>query len=629
MSLSKNNDSGPFRFDPTRPDILESRNSLEIPAIEPFEFISGTRYPTEQELARYFQSDTSGALVLPATIPLVGDPTNNSQRIPLYGREIVIPSEIRASHTAIFAPTGGGKNTRLIEAARMRAIKDSNHTVVSFSLKSSDFGLTHSICQKFGRELHVINLTDPWRGSGFNPLDTKSEALAFAAINCLADSVNNRRSNDSRFWKRCMVQALRSLWLEGIRSFPEMLNFFSAGHSQVIKELKEHKGAGSRKLSEFLASGSHNAETVIAEIVSSLDGFGSDSVARAMSHSELAVDQLFEKPICLHVEIREASLEDLQPIYQMIARTILDRAIEAGEKSVGTPQPVTFFFDDAPSLGGEVLSPERLMTMRSRNIGVVCGIQSLASLECAYGPNTRALIDNFHTKIILPGGPADDSDFFAKASGERTVTFSNTDGQTTNVMQRPLLSSAAIRTPDYSHYLLGQPATLMMGSLTFQAYLQKSYELPEMTEFYRIARNVTGRERLRSRKLRRKNRPSASKPKKKVEAGLPEGVTDTRGWSDDQLRKEIESLRNKLDWKETTGSARKWWLAFENENTHRLALVLRLCEELCNRNASIKEFFLAYVYSNTDNIQANIHYLDYTRLKKKDEEKRNKRKSSG
>ena len=54
----------------------------------------------------------------------------------------------------------------------------------------------------------------------------------------------------------------------------------------------------------------------------------------------------------------------------------------------------------------------------------------------------------------------------------------------------------------------------------------------------------------------------------------------------------------------------------------RKALVLRLAEELFNRQATITEFFLAYVYSNTDNIQANLHYLDYTRLKKEEEKKK-------
>ncbi len=622
MALNPKDNRDLFRFDPTSPDILESHNAKEIPEKEPFRFVSGTRHPSEKDLSPYFELSGSGSLILPATVPLVGHPNDNSRRIALYSRDIVIPSEIRASHTAIFAPTGGGKNTKLIEAARLHALKDPDHTVINLSLKSADFGLTQRICEEYGKKLWTINLTNSWRGAGFNPLDTKSEPMAFATINCLADSVNNRYSNDSRFWKRCMVQALRSLWQEGIRSFPEMLEFYSAGHSEVIRELRKHQGMGSRKFAEFLASGSHNAETVIAEIVSSLDPFGADPVARAMAHSELPVDRMFDEPICLHVEINEASLDDLQPIYQMIARTILDRAIEAAEQQSGEPNPITFFFDDMPSLGGHVLSPARLMTMRSRNIGVLCGIQSLASLECAYGPATQALIDNFHTKIILPGAPASDTDFFSKASGQRTVVFARAEPATTNVIQQRLLSSAAIRSPEYSHFLLGQPATLMLGALTFQAYLQRSFELPEMAEFYREAKNITGRERLRSRRLRRKKRISTESERKKVGIEIPKGITDSRGWSDDQIRQKIDTVRNKLDWKNTTGSAKKWWLAFEGENKHRLALVLRLCEELANRKATITEFFLAYVYSNTDNIQANLCYLDYTRLKKEEERKK-------
>ena len=103
---------------------------------------------------------------------------------------------------------------------------------------------------------------------------------------------------------------------------------------------------------------------------------------------------------------------------------------------------------------------------------------------------------------------------------------------------------------------------------------------------------------------------------------MPPGITQTKGWTDEQVRTKLEEVKKTLDWDNTTGSARKWWEAFESENKHRLALVLRLAEELANRKATITEFFLAYVYSNTDNIQANLHYLDYTRLKKEEERKK-------
>jgi ATP-dependent Clp protease ATP-binding subunit ClpX len=99
--------------------------------------------------------------------------------------------------------------------------------------------------------------------------------------------------------------------------------------------------------------------------------------------------------------------------------------------------------------------------------------------------------------------------------------------------------------------------------------------------------------------------------------------TDVRAWSDEDLWNAIEQTKaEQLDWKNTTGSARKWWEAFEQENKHRPALIFRLAEELRNRNATIAEFFLAFVYSNTDNIQANLHYLDYKRLKDSEERKK-------
>jgi ATP-dependent Clp protease ATP-binding subunit ClpX len=104
--------------------------------------------------------------------------------------------------------------------------------------------------------------------------------------------------------------------------------------------------------------------------------------------------------------------------------------------------------------------------------------------------------------------------------------------------------------------------------------------------------------------------------------GPVRGTSDTTGWPAERVRARLEEVRQQLDYDNTTGSARKWWEAFERDNERRPALVLRLAEELAARRASLTEFFLSYVYSNTDNIQANLHYLDYTRLKKEEERRK-------
>jgi ribosomal protein L7/L12 len=370
------------------------------------------------------------------------------------------------------------------------------------------------------------------------------------------------------------------------------------------------------QLVEFLVGDSSNAQTVLASIIGAMSCFLSENVIRVMSRDELNLRELLKKPVCLHVEMPETSLETQQVLYQMLARIITDELITVAEETPDTAPPATIFYDDMPSLG-YLLSPNRLMTMRSRGVGVVAGVQSLASLEMVYGPATRALIDNFHTKIILPGGPADDAAFFAHASGEQMISLPTYEGQNPTFISRTLLSSSAIRTPSYKHPNFGMPATLMFGAVTFQVYLQRSYEHPSVASIVKSNRYTTGRERLRKRRLSCP-RPNAAT---KITKTAP-GISDTKGWTEAQLKSQLEQIRKKLDWDNTTGSARNWWNAFEEENKTRLALVLRLAEELAVRKATITEFFLAYVYSNTDNIQANLSYLDYTRLKKEDEVKK-------
>jgi hypothetical protein len=126
------------------------------------------------------------------------------------------------------------------------------------------------------------------------------------------------------------------------------------------------------------------------------------------------------------------------------------------------------------------------------------------------------------------------------------------------------------------------------------------------------------------RELRRRalsGLPPRPRPVLASAAASGPAFTDARELSDEEIWNAVEAVkRGSLGWGETTDSARTWWATFEKENQHRPALVLRLVEELQHRGATINEFFLTYVYSNTDNIQANLHYLDYSRLKKQSEE---------
>ncbi len=97
------------------------------------------------------------------------------------------------------------------------------------------------------------------------------------------------------------------------------------------------------------------------------------------------------------------------------------------------------------------------------------------------------------------------------------------------------------------------------------------------------------------------------------------GVTRTRGWQAEQILTRLTEVKAQLEWEAAPEPLRAWWLAFEQAEPTRLALVLRVAEELAHRKATLADFFNACAHSQTPDIQANLHYLAYTRLKRKGE----------
>lgn len=98
---------------------------------------------------------------------------------------------------------------------------------------------------------------------------------------------------------------------------------------------------------------------------------------------------------------------------------------------------------------------------------------------------------------------------------------------------------------------------------------------------------------------------------------------DHKSWSDpwtagDQqsMQLEIERLEQAIRVEDMGETGRVWWNKFKEENPGREGLILRLAMAIHVLGATASEFFLAYVYSNTDNIAANLYYMRFTRLQR-------------
>lgn len=589
-------------YDPTTMEMLRSEEGTDRPPKNPFEYVSGVRHPTLADLERYRQEFEPGSLELPSTVPLLRGPDQTGgERMPHYNLSLVWQSRERATHTIVFGKTGGGKNTRFIDLTRYSAICDPAQIVISVSLKASDYGPIKVACEQAGKRCLVVNFADDWRSVGFNPLSSASENEAPDIIRRFAESSRNPRSGDSEFWTQMLRTGLMALYEGGYRSFPEMFRFFCQSRKAMVRGLEALQNSHSTKMGEFLVGGSWNADTTEATITGSFVAFQQESVQRVMSRDELRLDRLFEEPIYLQIEVDEATLETTLPLVQMLLRSVIDRLIATAQRLGAKALPATIFIDDLPSVGA-VFSVERLLTLRSRKVGVIAGCQSIAALSQAFPNSGAAILEAFANQIALPGCSPEDAEYFSRSSGQQLVRLSGSGGHPPHYLTMPLLSPTDIRTPEYGHFLLGRPLTFLLGDIAFQAYVQHSFEVPAWRAVLAKAREITGTERLRRRRLpnlfkteskRMERRLAAKAQRVKLTFPFHFRDADLKDWSDEDLQQGIRQGLLELGYEKEFSWVRSWWDAYVKDYPFGLRGALRLVSQLIEFKLGLGEYFHA------------------------------------
>lgn len=581
-----------------------------------------------------------------------------SQGIAFPQAKLVIPAEERSRHMLVVAKTGSGKSTRFIYPIIYNDALDPERSAIVIDSKPEMWRKFAALTRKYCPEKNIMlfNPLDRARSLSWNILakiqdDTDCKLISNTLI--MATDVPSAKS-DSPFFRNNALAILNSIMIGLLHdpnerlSMPRIHEIVQSGMKPLCEWLEAHPHAirNTRTFVDLARSGSQNADTIMSELSMRLAAWDLTAIRSTTFLDELNIEELVTKPTLLIVEFRESELEMLRPMANVIVVELLRFLTKYAEGCPNTklPRPVGFVIDEFASALGRLPDIHvKLNTLRSRNVSIVAAIQSTAQIKANYGDDADSVLAGFSTKIFMPSLDLADAEWASKETGQMTIRFqteskgnnkkiiewfaSRNDSKQEQVQQR------AVLTPDE----IGRPADnistfFLPNTPVFQGHLVPSYKIAEMNK--RI--NEFDSEELEL-KLRTAPIPFEEKmPESKAGSapggapaagvvganGLPPGITDTRGWSDDQIIKKLEEVKKQLDWENTTGSARKWWEAFEAENKTKMNLVLRLSEELLTRKATITEFFLAYVYSNTDNIQANLSYLDYTRLKREEEKKK-------
>jgi type IV secretory pathway TraG/TraD family ATPase VirD4 len=591
--------------------------------------------------------------------------------------EMVIPSSQRNRHMLIVAKTGSGKTTKLILPVLYSDCMSKSRSVIVIDSKPEMWGKLASMTQKYNPEkkIRLFNPLDTLRSLSWNILSKiKDETDAKLIANTVIMATDNPSSKgDSPFFRNNALSVLNSVMVgllndpNDILSMPRIHQLVQSGMKELCNWIEAHPHAlrNSRSFVELARSGSQNADTIMSELSMRLAAWDLPAIRAMTAENELDVEDLISHPTLLVVEFRESELEMLRPMANVIVVELLRFLTKRAESEPGhsLPRPVGLVIDEFASALGRLPDIHvKLNTLRSRNVSIVAAIQSTQQVKANYGDDADSVLAGFSTKIFMPALDLVDSEYASKESGQMTIRFKTSSKGTNkklievfaskNDSTQEQVQQRAVLTPDE----IGRPVNnietfFLPNTPVFQGFLTPFYKDPVMlkrlTEFGSRPED----------ELRMREKPVVyleDLPTGTSEGGAPSGgsaqggggggggesnstnygqsskpgISNTRGWTEEQFTNHINEVRSKIGWNETTGSAKKWWEAFESENKSRPALVVRLSEELLIRNATITEFFLAYVYSNTDNIQANLNYLDYTRLKKEEERRKKARQQA-
>ncbi len=550
--------------------------------------------------------------------------------------ELVIPRGQRNRHMLIIAKTGSGKTTKLILPILYNDCLCPHRSTIIIDSKQEMWAKLSSMTKKHNphKNLILFNPLDIYRSLSWNILgkvhtDTDCKLIANSVIMATDEP---QAKQDSPFFRNSALQILNAIMVglmydnNDVLSMPRIHELLNTGMHGLCDWLEAHPRAirTTKAFVDLARSGSQNADTIMSELSMRLQAWDLLAIRSTTFIDEIDIEKIILEPSLFVVELRESELKMLRPLANVIVVELLRYMTKYAEECPGQtlPRPVGLVIDEFASALGRLPDIHiKLNTLRSRNVSIVAAIQSIGQIKGNYGEDWESVLSGFSTKIFMPSLDYTDSEWASKESGIMTVryrTSSKGDNRkiTENFAQRNTstneqIQQRAVLTPDEVGRPSDSQATFFMPETpVFQGHLVPYYQIPTMLKRIEGAGEGEAEVKLRKEAIA-------------YEEVLPEPIIRTNEDSaeardsdiiaDEELWAALDETKTReLGWNSTTGDARKWWEAFEEENKTRIALVLKVAQEIASRGASITDFFLAYVYSNTDNIQATLAYLDYT-----------------
>jgi hypothetical protein len=544
-----------------------------------------------------------------------------------YKRRLYLPAELRNQNILITSVTGGGKTQRFLFPLLLDDLRK-RIPCVSLDSKSEQYDLLRRMGARPGH-VEVWNPGDARRTTAaINPLDLCGDDPGLVLDVCqtfvMADKENKSSGSGDGHWfdmnaARMIAGAVLEIRRQrGSACFADVLALLERPMPQIKKFFWNSRVPFMASILSFIETGSHNAETILATARNASRLFVNPDLAAATSITEIDLDHVVQGRKILVVEVDPDRVAFLRPVLTMFFTLLFQRAIKISRQFPGGrfPHGLRFHIDDfAANLGRIPGLPGILNMMRGRNFGTFATVQTMGQLADLYGREFDAVLAGFGSKLFQSPVEIGDAEMASKMSGTTTLchveyidTLEETDlepARTTRV-RRPVARSLLL--PDEirhapNHFAYGSAATcFFLGLPPFQAWFRPIHEMPAWQGVFAASRKA------RKRALRR--RPLTWLP----DFGM--AFTSIKGWTDREIKALIDRNDQALGLKSVAHSIRDWWNSIKLRLAEQPETIVQLQEELLWRQAGIGDLYLAYKRSGSDNIAANLIYVDFLKAKR-------------
>ena len=333
------------------------------------------------------------------------------------------------SHTLILGSTGS-KKTRLFAMPLMNIIAKAGESVVCTDPKGELFERTSGLFAQEGYRILVLNLRDPLRSNGWNPLATAQEFYkngerdrAISLLNDLAATLYPTvgRTLDP-FWQQtasAVFIGLCSMIVENSKSFPKTFSNFATvrvlaenltspdsgklGMANKIANLYPRSSLTRSNLNGIISGSDTTFGNIMVSYYAGVQKlYSQDALVKMLSTRDVDFSTLGDEKTALYL-IMPDEKTTLHGIVSLMIKQCYEMLIYAAQKREDRKLPirVNFLLDEFANLPAIPDMNAMISAARSRNIRFYLVVQAMNQLRGKYGDDAFTIRSNCNNWVYL------------------------------------------------------------------------------------------------------------------------------------------------------------------------------------------------------------------------------------